>query len=210
MKTIEIIGYKRANLGKTESKRLRAEGNVPCVVYGGPDEQIHFHSPMILFRDLVYTNEARFVNLNIEGVEKRCILKDIQFHPVNEIILHADFYELKAGKIVKMDIPVRMNGTAPGIQKGGKLVVKVRKLAVQALPKDMPEYIEVNVEKLDLGKSVKVGEVETNNFEIMNSPLVTIASVEVPRSLRGADGEEEDEDEDGEESTEGASAEAES
>ncbi len=209
MKTIEIIGYKRANLGKTESKRLRAEGNVPCVVYGS-GEQIHFYSPMILFRDLVYTNEARFVQLNIEGVEKRCILKDIQFHPVNEIILHADFFELTAKKIVKMEIPVRMNGTPPGIQKGGKLVVKVRKLIVQALPMDMPEYIEVNVEKLDLGKSVKVGEVETNNFEIMNSPLVTIASVEVPRSLRGKDEDEEGDEEDGEESTEEASTEAES
>lgn len=209
MKTIEIIGYKRANLGKTESKRLRAEGSVPCVVYGGGD-QIHFHSPMILFRDLVYTNEARFVHLNIEGVEKKCILKDIQFHPVNETILHADFFELDEKKIVKMEIPVRMNGTAPGIQKGGKLLIKVRKLIVQALPKDMPEYIEVNVDKLDLGKSVKVGEVETNNFEIMNSRLVTIASVEVPRSLRGKGEDGEDEDEDGEESTEGGSGEAES
>ena len=207
MKTIEIIGYKRANLGKTESKRLRAEGHVPCVVYGA-GEQIHFYSPMILFRDLVYTNEARFVQLNIEGVEKKCILKDIQFHPVNEIILHADFYELNDKKTVKMDIPVRMNGTAPGIQKGGKLLIKVRKLIVQALPQDMPEYIEVNIDKLDLGKSVKVGEVVTDNFEIMNSPLVTIASVEIPRSLRGKGGDEGGEDEDDESADGGEEAES--
>ena len=93
METIEIIGYKRANLGKQNSKKLREEGNVPCVVYGGK-EQIHFHSPMILFRDLVYTPGANFVKLNIEGVEKDAILQDIQFHPVSETILHADFLEL--------------------------------------------------------------------------------------------------------------------
>ncbi len=201
MKTVEIIGYNRANLGKSESKKLRAEGNVPCVVYG-TGEQIHFYSPMILFRDLVYTNEARFVHLNIEGIEKRCILKDIQFHPVNEVILHADFFELDDKKVVKMDIPVRMNGTAPGIQKGGKLLIKMRKLVVKALPQDMPEFIDVDVNGLDLGKSTKVGEVKTDNYEIMNSPLVTIASVEVPRSLRGKSEDEEGEEE--EATTEGA------
>ena len=92
MKTLEIIGYQRANLGKKESKQLREEGNVPCVLYGG-DEQVHFYAPMILFRPLVYTDQAHFVILNIEGVEKRCILQDIQFHPVNEMIMHADFIE---------------------------------------------------------------------------------------------------------------------
>jgi len=89
MRTIEIIGYKRANLGKAEAKRLRAESNVPCVLYGGK-EQIHFYAPMILFRELVYTPEAAYVKLNIEGDEYSAILQDIQFHPVNEIILHAD------------------------------------------------------------------------------------------------------------------------
>ena len=86
MKTIEIIGYRRANLGKSESQRLREEGNLPCVVYGGGD-QIHFHSPMILFRDLVYTNEAHFVHINIEGEECQAILQEVQFHPVSEMLL---------------------------------------------------------------------------------------------------------------------------
>ena len=92
MKTVEIIGFKRANLGKTEAKRLRAEGYVPSVIYGG-EEQIHFYAPMILFRDLVYTDEAHFVNLNIEGDIYEAILQDIQFHPVSEIIMHADFLQ---------------------------------------------------------------------------------------------------------------------
>ena len=184
MKTLEIIGYKRANLGKAESKRLRAESNVPCVLYGG-DEQIHFYSPMILFRELVYTPSAHFVNLNVEGNEYKCILQDIQFHPVSEMILHADFLLLNDKKAVKMDIPVETVGKAPGIQAGGKLVMKQRKLSVRALPKDMPDTIKVDISKLTLGKSTKVGEIKTEGYEIINSPLVSVATVEVPRALRG-------------------------
>ena len=121
MKIVEIIGYKRANLGKTESKRLRGESFVPCVVYGGK-EQIHFSAPMILFRDVVYTPEARFVELNIEGEIKKAILQDIQFHPVSENIMHADFLGVKEDKPVVMEIPVRLIGNSPGVRNGGKLV----------------------------------------------------------------------------------------
>ena len=131
MKTVEIIGYKRANLGKTESKKLRSESFVPCVVYGGK-EQIHFSAPMILFRDLVYTPEARFVELNIEGKITKAILQDIQFHPVSEVILHADFLELFDNKLIKMSIPVVTHGTAPGIQSGGKLIMKMPKLMIKS------------------------------------------------------------------------------
>lgn len=205
MKSVEIIGYKRANLGKSEAKRLREEGMVPAVVYGG-DHQVHFSSPMILFRDLVYTDEAHFVNLNIEGETFEAILQDIQFHPVSEIIMHADFLQLFRGTPIKMDIPVRPVGTPPGIQQGGKLIKKLRFLTIKALPKDMPEYIEVDVSKLSLGKSVKVGELPTENFEILNSPLVTIMGIEVPRALRGKSVDEE-EGEEGE-GEEGAAEEA--
>jgi len=204
MKSVEIIGYKRANLGKTEAKRLRAEGYVPSVIYGG-EEQIHFYAPMILFRELVYTDEAHFVNLNVEGEKFEAILQDIQFHPVSEIIMHADFLQLFRGTKIKMNIPVRPVGVPPGIQQGGKLIKKLRFLTIKALPKDMPEYIEVDVSKLGLGKSVKVGEIPTENFEILNSNLVTIMGIEVPRALRGKSVE----DEEGEEGEEGEAAEAE-
>src|SRR6186997_3501286 len=123
MKTIEIIGYRRANLGKSGSQKLRDEGNVPCVLYGG-DSQVHFHAPMILFRDLVYTNEAHFVHLNVEGEECRAILQEVQFHPVSEVILHADFLRISEDRKIKMSIPVRLAGTAPGVAKGGALVRK--------------------------------------------------------------------------------------
>lgn len=193
MKTVEIIGYKRANLGKTEAKRLREEGMVPCVVYGGKN-QIHFHAPMILFRDIVYTNEAHFVSLIIEGEPEpiEAIIQDVQFHPVSEIIMHADFLQLFRGTPIKMSIPVHPIGNAPGIQQGGKLIRKIKHLQVKALPKNMPEYIEVDVSKLTMGKSIKVGELETGEYEILNSPLVTLAGIEVPRALRGKTVEEEE------------------
>ena len=193
MKSIEIIGFKRANLGKTEAKQLRIDGNVPCVLYGG-DKQVHFQTPAILFRELVYTPEVHLVKLNIEGDLYDAVLQDIQFHPVSEMILHADFLLLQEGKIVKIDIPVKLTGTAPGVIKGGKLQIKTRTLKVKGLPKDLPDMIPVDVSKLDLGKSVKVGQVDVQNLEVLTNPLVTIATVEIPRALKGkkADGTSEE------------------
>ncbi len=198
MRTVEIIGYKRANLGKAHSKRLRAESQVPCVLYGGK-EQIHFSVPMILFREIVYTPEAAFIKLNIEGDEYSAILQDIQFHPVNELILHADFLTLSDDKPIKMDIPVKFSGTAPGIIQGGLLVVKLRTIKIKALPINMPEDITLDVSGLDLGKSIKVASIEAKDFEILNNSRITIASVEVPRALKEEEEEEEEEGEEGEE-----------
>ena len=184
MKTIEIIGYERANLGKTDSKKLRADGNVPCVLYGGK-EQIHFHSPAILFRELVYTDEAHFVHLNIEGKEFKAILQDIQFHPVSEIILHADFLELFDDKVLKMKVPVHFHGVSPGVVNGGTLIKKRRHLMVQALPENMPDFINVDISTLNFHSAIKVGEIATANFTIMDSPIASVAVVEIPRALRG-------------------------
>lgn len=189
MRTVEIIGYKRANLGKSESKRLRNEGNVPCVLYGG-SEQVHFYAPAIQFRDIVYTPEPAFVKLNVEGYEVEAILQDSQFHPVSEVMLHADFLQLTRGKQIKMEIPVKTTGTSPGVANGGALTIKKPKLVVQALPKDMPDHISVDISGLKLGKSTKVGELPKGDYTILNSPLVTIASVAIPRALRGKSEEE--------------------
>ena len=200
METIEIIGYKRANLGKKDSKKLREDGNVPCVIYGG-DEQIHFHAPMILFRDLVYTPGANFVKLNIEGQEIDAILQDIQFHPVSEIILHADFLQLKDDKKIKMEIPVKIVGDSPGVQKGGKILMRIRKLSLMAYPKNMPSFVEVDISGLELGKSIKVEELLSEDYDILNSPLVSVVSVNIPRVK--IEIEEEEEETEGEEGTEG-------
>ncbi len=194
MKTVEIIGYNRANLGKTEAKQLRADGNVPCVLYGGK-EQTHFYAPMILFRDVVYTPEARFVELNVEGKKVRAILQDLQFHPVSEVILHADFLELFDDKPVTMEIPLKTEGNAPGVQSGGKLIMKLTHLKVKALPANMPEFITIDINDLKLGKTIKVRELSQGDYEIQNSPLVSLCSVEVPRAMRGKTGEEAEEEE---------------
>ena len=201
METIEIIGYKRANLGKKNSKKLREEGNVPCVVYGG-DEQLHFHSPMILFRDLIYTPGANFVKLNIEGIEKDAILQDIQFHPVSEVILHADFLELQENKKIKMDIPVKIIGDSPGVQQGGKILIRIRKLSLMAYPKNMPSFVEVDISELQLGKSIPVEELLSDQYDILNSPLVSVVSVNIPRVKIEVE-EEEEEVVEGEEGAEG-------
>lgn len=202
MKTIEIIGYNRANLGKAEAKRLRDQSMVPCVIYGG-EEQVHFYAPMILFREIVYTAEAHFVHLNIEGNQFECILQYIQFHPVSEIILHADFLQLFEGKLIKMDIPVHFVGKSAGVVKGGTLVKKRRTLRVNALPKNMPEHINVDITALDFGRAIKVSEVESENFNIMDTPQASIAVVEIPRALRGKSEDEEAEETEGtEEGTE--------
>jgi large subunit ribosomal protein L25 len=184
MKKIEIIGYNRANLGKQISNQLRLDGNVPCVVYGGK-EQVHFYSPMILFKEIVYTPEAHIIDVNIEGDVRTCVIQEVQFHPVSEIILHADFLELHKDKPVKIEIPVKFVGKAPGLIKGGKLIPKLRKIKIKALPDNLPDYIEVNISELDLGKSVKVKDVKAENFEILSNPLVTIATIETPRALKG-------------------------
>ena len=201
MKSLEIIGYKRANLGKSESKKLREEGNVPCVIYGGK-EQVHFYAPMILFRSLVYSPEIYFVELNIEGKVYNCILQDIQFHPVSEMILHVDFMELHDDKPIKMQVPVKFFGDSPGIRAGGKLMINTRTLLVRALPKDMPESIDLDISEITLGMTIKVKEVEVDNFEIINSPQVSIASVSIPRAAKLEDELEEEELEEGEEGAE--------
>ncbi|EON78969.1 LSU ribosomal protein L25p [Lunatimonas lonarensis] len=192
MKSIEIIGFKRANLDSRELTQIREEGNVPCVVYGpGLSEQIHFYSPIILFRDLIYTPEVHMVNLNIEGKEIKAVLKEAQYHPVSEMILHADFLAYSEDKPIKMEIPVKITGSSPGIMKGGKLEMKTRTLTVKGFAKDLPDNIPVDISKLDLGKSAKVADVKAENFDILTSPNVTIVTIGIPRALRGKKGGDE-------------------
>lgn len=183
MKTIEIIGYRRANLGKTGSQTLRDEGNVPCVLYGG-DNQVHFYAPMILFREVVYTNEAHFVHLNIEGEECQAILQEVQFHPVSEVILHADFLRISEDRKIKMNIPARLVGQAPGVAKGGTLVQKRSSLKVLGFPKDMPDHIDVDVTELDFHHAIKVSDIKYEGLEFKDPKQASVAVVEVPRAAK--------------------------
>lgn len=183
MKQVEIIGYKRANLGKKESAQLRTEAQVPCVLYGGT-EVVHFSTPMFLFKDIIYTGDAVQALIHVEGKKYTAILQDAQFHPVSEMILHADFLELVPGKIVKMDIPVTFEGTAPGVLKGGRFNQKMKKLTVKATPDKLPSSITVDISTLELAKSVKVSDVKAEGFVILNAKSNPIATIEVTRSLK--------------------------
>jgi len=198
MKKTEIVGFNRANLGRSASNQLRADGQVPCVLYGG-SEQVSFYAPAYLFRPLVYTPDAYEVKLNIEGKEYQAILQDKQFHPVNDSLIHADFLEITDDKVIKISVPIRITGTAIGLQAGGKLQHKLRKLRLQGPASAIPEYVDVDVTRLKLGDSVKVEVIDLPGLTILDALSNPVASIVVPRSAKMGLGEEgEDEEEEGE------------
>ena len=186
MKSIAISGSPRENVGKRDAKELRYEGKVPAVLYGGKN-QIHFSVSASDLKSLVYTPEVSFVALDVAGVKAQSIIQDVHFHPLTDLPLHVDFLELDEKKPVVMQIPVKLTGTSPGVKIGGKLVQKLRKLRVKALPKDMPQHVEVSISKLDVGKSVGVGSLKFDNFSITNNPEDTIVSVTMSRALKQAE-----------------------
>lgn len=205
MKKLEIVGYRRANLGRKHSQDLRAEGYVPGVLYGG-DAQHHFYAPNMLFRELLTSGDVFEVTLNIEGDEYQAVLQETQFHPVHDSLLHADFLEILPGKEVKVDVPIKLVGTAKGVTGGGKLNQKLRKLRVQGLAGDIPDYIELNVSTLELGKSMKVAAIAEQGFTVLSQKAIPVVSVDVPRALRG--GGLTAEEEEAEEAAAAAAAEA--
>jgi large subunit ribosomal protein L25 len=186
MKTTEIVGYKRANLGRKAAQDLRNEGMVPGVLYGG-EEQIAFYAPAYLFRPLIFTSDAYRVKLNIEGTIYDAILQETQYHPVNDTLIHADLLIVNDEKVVKIKVPIRLNGVSRGQRSGGKLLHKLRQLTVRGRVMDIPEYVDVDVTDLRLGKSVKVSSIELSDLEVLDSPDNPIASVNVPRSVTEVD-----------------------
>ena len=188
MKTIAISGSKRQNVGKRDAKELRYEGKIPAVLYGGK-EQVHFAVDITALKPIIYSADVHFVEIDIEGVKTTAIVQDAQFHPLNEQILHVDFFQLDNAKPLTMAIPVKLTGTSPGVKMGGKLVHKLRKLRVKALPQDLPQYVEVSIEPLEVGKSVRVRDLKFDKFDITNTPEDTIVSVTTSRALRQAEQE---------------------
>jgi large subunit ribosomal protein L25 len=188
MKTIAISGSKRQNVGKRDAKELRYEGKIPAVLYGGK-EQIHFAVDIAALKPIIYSADVHFVEIDVEGVKATAIVQDAQFHPLNEQILHVDFFQLDNAKPLTMAIPVKLTGTSPGVKMGGKLVHKLRKLRVKALPQDLPQYVEVSIEPLEVGKSVRVRDLKFEKFDITNTPEDTIVSVTTSRALRQAEQE---------------------
>ena len=188
MKSIAISGSPRENVGKRDAKELRYQSLVPAVLYGGPT-QTHLAVSAADLRAVVYTPVVHFIDLQIAGVTSQAIIKDLQFHPLTEQIIHVDFLLLNEKKEVTIEIPIKLTGSSSGVKAGGKLVQKLRKLRIKALPKDHLDAIEVSIEGLEVGKSVKVSEINLPNLTITNAKEDTIVSVTTSRALRQAEQE---------------------
>lgn len=200
MKSVEIQGNVRTEVGSKYAKAERKAGNVPCVVYGG-EAPIHFSAPTLAFRGLVYTAEAKTAKITVGDTTVEAVIQDIQFHPVTDQLMHIDFIQLVDGKAVTMNIPVVLHGQARGVLNGGKLKTILRQLSVRAIPGQFPESIDLDITNLRIGKSIRVSDVTPEGFEILNADTAVIVTV---KKARGAMDEDEDEDEEGVEGAEGA------
>jgi len=195
MKSITINGSKRESVGKVATKALRNAGRVPCVLYGG-GEPLHFSAPELGFSKLVYTPNAHTVVIKLEdGSKINAILQDIQFHPVSDKILHVDFYQLFDNKEISMDIPVRLQGAAPGVlNSGGVLSLNKRKLRVRALPGDLPDVIIADISKLRLGNKLYTSELPAEKYSILHPDNTVVCQVRTSRTSVADKGDDEDSD----------------
>jgi large subunit ribosomal protein L25 len=190
MKTVSMSGSLRESVGKKDAKKHRREGKVPCVIYGGK-EQIQFVMDEKAFIKILFTDEVYLLKINIGGKEFNAVMQDIQYHPVSDKVLHADFLEILPGKKVTIAIPVKVEGVAPGVLKGGKLTRKLRKIKIKGLIEDLPDFVTVNINELNIGDSIKVKDVINDKLEFLDAPSSVIITV---KTARGATAEEAAED----------------
>jgi len=183
MKTITIEGQLRTELGKGATRQLRSQDKVPGVIYGGAKE-INFSAPAMAFKSLVYTPDFQFAEIKLNGDTHRCILKDLQFDKVSDKLIHVDLLELVEDKKVIASIPLKFVGSPVGVKEGGKLHIKMKALKVKTYPKYLREHIDVNIDNLELNGNVRVEDVQVENYEIMNSPRIPVASVTLTRELK--------------------------
>ena len=202
MKSITIKGSQRESVGKAATKALRNAGKVPCVVYGG-EKPVHFSADEIAFKDLVYTPNAHTVLIDLEnGGKINAVMQDIQFHPVTDNILHIDFYQLFEDKEVTMKIPVRLQGNSPGVRNGGRLLFRKRKLAIRALPDNLPDFFDVDISTLKIGDLISVETLLSDDFTILHPDSTVVVQVKTQRAAIVV--EEDEEEEEGVEAVEGA------
>ena len=192
MREIAINGQKRETTGKKASKLQRKEGLIPCNLYGevrnekGLPEALAFVAPMTELRKAIYSPHVFVVNLMIDGKERKAIIKELQFHPTTDALLHADFYEVNEQKPITVGIPVKLNGLAQGVRAGGKLNLSIRKIDVTAPYKMIPEILEIDVTNLGLGKAIKVGELSFEGLELATPAQVVVCSVKETRASKAA------------------------
>ncbi|HSZ85173.1 MAG TPA: 50S ribosomal protein L25 [Puia sp.] len=183
MKTITIEGQLRTEHGKAAARQIRSEEKVPGVIYGGAKE-INFSAPVTAFKNLVYTPDFQFAQVSLDGKSYNCIMKDIQFDKVTDALIHIDLLELVEDKKVIANIPIKFTGTPEGVKEGGKLVIKMKALKVKTYPKYLQENIKVDLTDLKLNGNIRVEDVKIDNYEILNSPRIPVASVVLTRELK--------------------------
>jgi large subunit ribosomal protein L25 len=212
MKTLIIKGQQRESLGKKDAKKLRAQELVPAVLYGG-EVPVHFAVSFSELRKLVYTPSIFLIDIDLDGVTYKAIVQDIQWHPVEEQVLHIDFLRIQDEKPIKIAVPIQITGLAKGIKAGGKLKTNLRRLKVKALAENLPDDIKIDVTKLGIGQSIKVADLKVENLEFLDSKSNVVVAIITSRAAKSAAGnlpEDEEEVSEGEaegQTTEGSSEE---
>ena len=182
MKTVSLSGSPRASVGKTDANALRRKGHVPCVIYG-EGEQIHFSADERHFKNIIFTPETNLVEIDINGKKYKTVLQETQYHKINDKLIHADFLTVSEDKPVSVQLPVKAIGQAQGVKDGGKMTIKLRKLKVRGLVSKLPESIDLNVEKLTLGKSISAGDIHIDGITLLHPKNISIISVQVQRAV---------------------------
>jgi large subunit ribosomal protein L25 len=182
MKVVTLSGSPRANVGKVNATSLRNTGKVPCVLYGGK-EQTHFSAEERDFKNIIYTPEVCFVEIDINGKKTKAILQEAQYHKISDKLIHADFLEILDGKPVTMNVPVKLHGQSEGVKAGGKLNFKQRMLKVRGLADKLPGQIDINIESLQIGKTVAVGDIKIDGVEVLNPKNISVVSVNMSRNV---------------------------
>tara|TARA_B100001250_G_scaffold395723_1_gene400933 strand:+ start:383 stop:1036 length:654 start_codon:yes stop_codon:yes gene_type:complete len=182
MKSVSINGIARVNLGKSFAKKLREEDNVPCVLYGGKEEPVHFYAHTNEFRKIIYTPEVFLIDLIVGDETIRAMMGDIQFHPVTDKILHIDFLRIFDNAKVQINLPVIITGNSIGVRNGGRLVLNMRKLLVEAFANDLPENIEIDISLLRIGNSIRISDLSPENLTFLNNSDDVVVAVKTARA----------------------------
>lgn len=185
MKTLELKAQDRTDLGKKATADLRRNDLVPCVLYGG-EEVVHFAADVKEVSRFVYSPEVYFASIQIGGKQFKAVMREIQFHPVSDKITHIDFIEVVESKKIRMDLPVKVEGNSVGVRSGGRLAVNVRKVRVEALPKDMPDEVTIDISNLNIGDALRVADVQISGVTFLDASNVVIAAVRITRNTKSA------------------------
>lgn len=186
MQSIQIQGFKRDSFGKKSAKDVRREQLVPCIIYGGDGETVHFSVNVKSLKPLLYTPNSYIVEFDIEGMKEVGVMRDVQYHPVKDYPMHVDFYRVTEGKPVAIDIPVKIIGNSEGIKAGGKLVISKRKLRTSGMVANLPDFLEIDITTLEISKSIFVGDLSYENLTLLTPATTAVCAVVITRAARGA------------------------